>query len=233
MTGVLNLDKPIGISSARAVSRVKRLLPRGTKIGHAGTLDPFASGVLVLLIGKATRLSEQFMSEPKRYDATVKLGATTETLDPESEEVVDGNAGAADVELVGEVLTRFIGEIQQMPPVYSALKVNGRRAYAMARAGQEVVLRPRAVSVYSIELLDYAWPTLRVRVDCGRGTYIRSLARDIGLALGTTGYLTQLRRTRVGPCLIDAAVTLEHLNANGVEGSLLPGLQTTPQTASN
>src|SRR6266568_19856 len=132
MNGILNLNKPARISSAAAVARVKRLLPRGVKIGHAGTLDPFATGVLVLLIGKATKLCEKLMDEAKQYEATVKLGATTETLDPDSEEVVDSHANAVEREKVEEALQKFVGEIQQRPPVYSALKVAGRAAYARA-----------------------------------------------------------------------------------------------------
>src|SRR6267378_3442425 len=123
MNGILVLDKPAGISSAAAVSRVKRLLPRGTKIGHAGTLDPFATGVLLLLIGKATKLCEKLMDEAKQYEATVKLGATTETLDRDSDEKVDADAKPAAREKVEEVLRKFVGEIQQRPPVYSALKI--------------------------------------------------------------------------------------------------------------
>src|SRR5436190_369530 len=211
MNGILNLNKPAGISSAAAVGKVKRLLPRGVKIGHAGTLDPFATGVLLLLIGKATKLCEKLMDERKQYEATVKLGATTETLDPTSDEVVDPKAKVALREKVEEALQRFIGEIQQRPPVYSALKIGGKAAYARAREGEVVELEARTVRIYGIEILRYEWPMLEIRVDCGRGTYIRSLARDIGEALGTKGYLTQLKRTAVGAFRIEQSVTLEQL----------------------
>ncbi|HEV8293647.1 MAG TPA: hypothetical protein VGP94_17060, partial [Tepidisphaeraceae bacterium] len=130
MDGILNLNKPAGISSAAAVAKVKRLLPRGVKIGHAGTLDPFATGVLLLLVGKATKLCEKLMDEPKQYEAVVKLGATTATLDPESEESIDVNAKPVSRHGVEVALQKFIGEIQQRPPVYSALKVSGKAAYA-------------------------------------------------------------------------------------------------------
>src|SRR5882762_6757203 len=173
MNGILNLNKPAGISSAAAVSRIKRLLPRGVKIGHAGTLDPFATGVLVLLIGKATKLCEKLMDEAKQYEATVKLGATTPTLDPTSEEEIDSNAKPVTREKIESALQKFIGEIQQSPPVYSALKVGGRAAYARARDGEEVVLEARKIHIYGIEVVGHEWPFLQIRIDCGRGTYIR------------------------------------------------------------
>jgi len=216
MNGILNLNKPAGISSAAAVAKVKRLLPRGVKIGHAGTLDPFATGVLVLLIGRATKLCEKLMDEAKQYEATVKLGATTETLDPASDEIVDKEAKRVKREKVESALQKFIGEIQQRPPVYSALKVGGRAAYARARQGEEVMLEARGVRIYGIEMTRYEWPTLEIRVDCGRGTYIRALARDIGEALGTTGYLTALKRTAVGRSRIEEAITIEQMQAKGV-----------------
>ena len=235
MNGIINLDKPAGISSARAVARVKRLLPRGTKIGHAGTLDPFATGVLLLLVGKGTKQCERLMDEAKQYETAIKLGATTPTLDPESPEEPFSKTGTgiqavhpgADEEhglqtraTVERVLTQFVGEIQQRPPAFSAMKVGGQRAYKLARSGETVELKPRIVHVYGIELLDYAWPLLRLRIDCGRGTYIRSIARDVGEALGVGGYLTQLRRTRIGSYDVSAAATLDQLDADGVERHL-------------
>ncbi|MEA2709924.1 MAG: tRNA pseudouridine55 synthase [Phycisphaerales bacterium] len=222
--GILNLDKPAGISSARAVDKVKRLLPRKTKIGHAGTLDPFATGVLVLLIGKGTKLCERLMDEPKQYEATIKFGATTATDDPDSPEQprMLGQDAQATMEEIRAVLPQFIGAIQQRPPAFSALKVGGQRAYKLARSGAEVKLEPRAVQVYGIEILDFAWPLLRLRIDCGRGTYIRSIARDLGEALDVGGHLTQLRRTRVGDFAIDRVVTLEQLHEDGVESHLAP-----------
>ena len=220
MNGILNLNKPAGISSAAAVARVKRLLPRRVKIGHAGTLDPFATGVLLLLIGKATKLCEKLMDEKKQYEATVKLGVTTETLDRDSAEVVDADAKPAAREKIEEVMKKFVGEIQQRPPVYSALKVAGRAAYARARGGEEVVLEARTVRVYGIEILRYEWPFVQIRVNCGRGTYIRSLARDIGEELGTQGYLTELKRTAVGRFRIEDAATIERVQAEEVESFL-------------
>jgi len=222
MDGVINLDKPAGISSAAAVARVKRLLPRGTKIGHAGTLDPFATGVLLLLIGTATKQCERLMGAAKQYNAIVKLGATTATLDPETpEEPWPGQDAPATIRPVSPdevraILPRFVGAIRQRPPAFSAMKVGGRRAYDLARRGHDVELEPRTVRVYGIELLDYDWPLARLRVDCGRGTYVRAIARDLGEKLGTGGHLRQLRRTRVGPFDVQAAVTLEQVQSEGV-----------------
>ena len=211
--GILNVDKPAGLSSARVVDRVKRLLPRGTKIGHAGTLDPFATGVLLLLVGKATKRCESLMGQPKRYEATMRLGATTETDDPESPEQATPDAAPVDLATINALLPRFTGAIQQRPPAYSALKIKGRRACDRVRDGETIVPEARTVNVYGIEMVDYTWPNLRLRIDCGRGTYIRALARDIGEAVGVGGYLTQLRRTRIGEYDISDGVTLESLTS--------------------
>jgi tRNA pseudouridine55 synthase len=215
MDGIINLDKPAGMSSARAVAAVKRLLPRGTKIGHAGTLDPFATGVLLLLVGRATKSCERLMDEPKQYEATVKFGATTETDDPESPEVPTPHAAPVALTRVQAAARTFVGDVLQRPPAYSAMKVGGLRSYDLAREGNLVRHEPRPVRVYGIEILSYEWPLLRLRVDCGRGTYIRSIARDLGEALETGGYLTELRRTRVGPFRVDNAVTLAQITAEG------------------
>lgn len=218
--GVLNVDKPPAVSSARVVNIVKRLLPRGTKIGHAGTLDPFATGVLLLLVGKATKLCERLMDEPKQYETTVKLGATTPTDDPESEETPFPDAKPVSVESVRAALASLVGEIVQRPPAFSALKVGGRRAYDLARDGKIVELEPRMVRVYGIELLSYEWPLVRLRIDCGRGTYIRAIARDLGEQLRVGGHLTALRRTRVGPFSAADAVILDSLQADSLEQHL-------------
>ena len=221
INGVLVLDKPAGISSARAVSRVKRLLPRGTKIGHAGTLDPFATGVLLLLIGRATKSCERLMDQPKTYEATIKLGATTETDDPESPEIVTPQPGQSPgLQQVQEALAQFVGAIEQRPPKFSALKIDGRRACDRVRDGEVIELKPRMVKVYAIELLEFQYPFAKVRIDCGRGTYIRAIARDLGEALGTGGYLTELRRTQIGSFSIDLAVTPEQLSSENVADHL-------------
>ena len=225
--GIITLDKPAGPTSARAVGVVKRLLPRGTKIGHAGTLDPFATGVLLLLVGQATKACERLMDAAKQYEATVRLGATTPTDDPDSSATpwrrADGSpAEPPDARAVGSALRGFVGAILQRPPPFSAMKVAGRRAYDLAREGTAVRLEARPVRVYGIDLLDYAWPDVRLRVDCGRGTYIRSIARDLGEALDCGGHLTALRRTAIGPFRIADAVTLDTLKERGVEGLLRP-----------
>lgn len=227
LQGVLNLDKPAGISSARAVDRVKRLLPRGMKIGHAGTLDPFATGVLLLLIGRATKACERLMDAPKQYECTVRFGATTPTDDPESEPTPWSRADGGPVvppsrEAIEQMVPRFVGEILQRPPAFSAMKVEGRRAYDLARKGAQVTLPERPVKVYVIELLNYAWPELRLRIDCGRGTYIRAIARDLGEALDVGGYLMQLRRTAVGGFRVEGAARLEDLTIAQVAGVLQP-----------
>ncbi|HEY1683449.1 MAG TPA: tRNA pseudouridine(55) synthase TruB [Tepidisphaeraceae bacterium] len=211
---VINLDKPAGISSARAVAIVKRAFPRGTKVGHAGTLDPFATGVLLILVGKATKRCEELMGTAKVYEATIKLGATTETLDPESEEIekpIQKIPALADIEIVAEKMT---GLVWQRPPVFSAMKVGGQRAYKLARKGEAVELALRQVRIDRFEIVDYQWPMLRIRVECGRGTYIRAIARDLGEALGTGGYLTQLRRTRVGEFDISNAVSIQSVSTS-------------------
>jgi len=223
INGILNLDKPTGSTSSYTVNRVKRLLPRRVKIGHAGTLDSFATGVLLLLIGKATKLSESLMSSPKQYEATVRFGATTATDDPDSpEQLVSPAPKPLTREDLLRLLPKFTGPIHQTPPVFSALKIAGRRASDRARAGQMVVVQPRTVMVYGIELIDFNWPTAKLKIRCGRGTYIRSIARDLGEALRVGGYLTELRRTKVGIFSIDQAVTLERVTAEGVESFLSP-----------
>jgi tRNA pseudouridine55 synthase len=218
--GVLNIDKRAGVSSARVVGQVKRLLPCGTKIGHAGTLDPFATGVLLLLVGKATKLCERLMDELKQYEATVKLGATTPTDDPDSPESPTAGARPVSRDELYAAITPLIGEIEQRPPAFSALKVGGHRAYKLARAGKTVQLKPRAVRIYNIELLDYEWPFVHLRIDCGRGTYIRAIARDLGERLGVGGHLTALCRTRIGPFTVTDAVSPEHLQIGGIETHL-------------
>ena len=211
---VLPVDKPEGISSFGVVSRVKRLLPRGTKIGHAGTLDPFATGLLLLLIGRATKRCESMMDQAKTYETTIRLGASSDTDDLTGNIIQTENAIAPTLSAIEEQLLTLTGEISQRPPIFSAIKIGGRRACDRVRNGQSVELQPRIVKIYRIELLQYAWPDLRLRIDCGRGTYIRSIARDLGESLGVGGYLTQLRRTRIGDYDVATARTLTDLASN-------------------
>jgi tRNA pseudouridine55 synthase len=222
MDGFVVLDKPPHISSAAAVGRVKRLLVRGTKIGHAGTLDPFATGILLLLIGKGTKASEKLMNQPKQYDTTMKLGATTSTYDLESPEIPWLGAAEPSLENIKSAMAKFSGIILQTPPAFSALKIAGQPAYKLARSGKTIELKPREVRIDGMQILSWQWPLLKLRIDCGRGTYIRAIARDLGEMLNTGGYLTELRRTRIGAFDIADAVTLEQLQSDGVERYLRP-----------
>lgn len=225
--GFINLFKPPGLTSAGAVNRVKRYLPRGTKIGHAGTLDRFAEGVLLLLIGQATKLCEKMMGETKEYEAVIKLGYTTPTSDPDTPETpwdagAPDRAAALSPQRIHDALRPFIGLIQQTPPLFSALKVGGMRASDRTRAGEQLDLPPRPVRIDGIDILDFSNRLLKIRVACGRGTYIRALARDLGEALNVGGYLLNLRRTRVGDFRVENAVTIELIQQDGIEPHLRP-----------
>jgi tRNA pseudouridine55 synthase len=224
LDGILVLNKPRGISSAAALNRVKRHLPRNTKLGHAGTLDPLATGVLVALVGKATRRCEAVMGLPKQYEAIIELGAESVTDDAEGPiAVIDVEPGRRPTaESIRTCLAGFVGVIEQVPPAYSAIKVMGRRACDRVRAGQAVELLARPVRIDRIELLACEWPALSIRVDCGRGTYLRSLARDIGRRLGVGGYLGALTRTAVGPFRIEASIEPDQITPANVEARLVP-----------
>lgn len=207
--GLLVLDKPGGLTSRDAVDRAQGWFPRGTKIGHSGTLDPLATGVLVLGIGVATRLLEYVQDMAKTYQAVVRLGATSDTDDADGTVTEIAGATPPSRDAVADALASFLGEIDQVPPAFSAAKVTGRRAYDLARRGEDVALRPRRVRVYRIDLQRYAYPELEIEVHCGKGTYIRSLARDLGARLGCGGLITVLRRLRVGPFEAADAVSLD------------------------
>lgn len=212
--GILLVDKPAGWTSFDVVAKIRGQIraqyrergetptKRQLKVGHAGTLDPFATGLLVILLGDATKKAGEFLKLDKVYEATFRLGQTSTTGDPEGE-ITDitpqtpfsrspppGN--------VKDVLARFVGEIRQVPPAYSAIKVNGQRAYKLAREGKEVTVPERTVTIHSIELIDYTYPHLTIRVHVGSGTYIRTLGEDIGTALGVGAYCSVLRRTNIG-----------------------------------
>jgi tRNA pseudouridine55 synthase len=189
-------------------------------MGHAGTLDPFATGVLLLLVGKATRACESLMGQRKGYEAVVRLGARSATDDPEGPIAELPSVQPPHEEQLRQAIGQLVGAIQQRPPAFSAMKVGGRRAYKLARAGEAPEMQPRTVTVYALELLDYAWPLARIRVECGRGTYIRAIARDLGEILGVGGYLTELRRTFVGKFHVENAVSLEQISLEGVEKHL-------------
>lgn len=216
---ILAVDKPLGWTSFDVVKRLRgallrRLGMKRFKVGHAGTLDPLASGVMIVVTGRATKLIEQLQSGVKEYVATIELGATTPSYDLETE--IDARYPVEHItrEMIEETLERFKGRIEQVPPQFSACKVDGKRAYEKARRGQEVELKPKTLVIDEIELLDYIGTSATVRVVCSKGTYIRALARDIGRALGSGAHLTALRRTRVGDitssdCMsIDEAVAM-------------------------
>lgn len=212
--GVLNVDKPAGWTSHDVVGRVRRLAGL-RQVGHAGTLDPMATGVLVLCLGRATRLLEYLTGQPKTYLAEVTLGAATNTYDAEGEVVSRQPVPALSADQIDRALGPFRGEIMQRPPAFAALKRDGVRLYQRARAGEEVVVEPRPVTVYELALLQVDGATVRLRVHCGAGTYVRSIAHDLGQALGCGAHLSALRRTAIGPFTIEAAVTMERLAEPG------------------
>lgn len=207
--GVLVVDKPAGWTSFDVVAKIRGQIraqyracgetptKRQLRVGHTGTLDPFATGVLIILLGDATKRSDEFLKLDKVYTATIHLGATSTTGDSEGE-VTHVSDTQPTLEEIQHVLQQFTGEITQTPPAYSAIKVNGQRAYKLARQGKEVVIPSRQVTIYSIELLDYQYPVLTIRAHVSSGTYIRTLAADIGKQLGTGAYCEALRRTAVG-----------------------------------
>ena len=215
LTGeTLIIDKPLGWTSFDVVKRVRSVLTRRyglkkMKVGHVGTLDPLATGVMIVVTGRSTKLIEQLQAGVKEYVATIKLGATTPSFDLETE--IDATFPTEHItrELVEETLGRFKGRIEQVPPAFSACKVDGKRAYELARKGRDVELKPKVLVIDEIELQEFAPDSITVRVVCSKGTYIRALARDIGLALGSGGHLTALRRTRVGECSIDDALNVD------------------------
>ena len=203
---ILAVDKPLGWTSFDVVKRLRgavlrRLGVKRFKVGHAGTLDPLATGVMIVVTGKATKLIEQLQSGVKEYVATIALGATTPSFDLETE--IDARFP------VEHVLERFKGRIEQIPPQYSACKVDGKRAYEKARKGQSVDLKAKTLVIDEIELTEYSRESITIRVVCSKGTYIRALARDIGQALGSGGHLTALRRTRVGEVGIDDCLSVD------------------------
>ncbi len=210
ISGVLVVDKPVGMTSHDVVEAIRR----GTGIrraGHTGTLDPRASGVLVILVGPAVRLSEYVSASDKRYQAIIRLGSSTDTFDADGKFVQSTQPVNVTEEQFEKILKNFEGEIEQTPPPYSAVKVGGRRAYDMARQGEEVALEPRKIQVHHLEVLEWAPPEVVVDVHCSSGTYVRSLANDIGVQLGTGAYLVGLRRTKSGRFSLRDATPLRKL----------------------
>lgn len=223
--GLLNLDKPAGKTSRDVVNQVARLLPRRTKVGHAGTLDPLAVGVLVVCVGPATRLIENVQRMGKSYRTTIRLGARSDTHDRDGSIIETVDPPIPTTDEIDQALEAQRGDILQQPPEHSALKVGGRRAYDLARAGLPVELAPRPVRVDRIEILSYAWPTLELEIDCGSGTYIRSIARDVGEALGCGGLMETLVRTRIGRFTQESAADPDQLTRENFATHLRPALE--------
>jgi len=208
LDGAIVINKPKGWTSFDVVAKLRGML-KPKKIGHTGTLDPMATGVLVLCLGKATKLAEKMIHLDKEYIAEVTFGGTSNTDDAEGEVTINKEAGVKSLVEIERTLKQFEGILQQMPPQFSAKKVNGKRAYKLAREGKKVELKTSEVTIHELELLSYKWPVLNIRVKCSKGTYLRSLARDLGEVLGVGGYLTALQRTQVGPFLIQDAGQIE------------------------
>ena len=207
--GVLFVDKPSGLTSFQTLNRIKKIADT-PKVGHAGTLDKFATGLLVVATGWCTRLMPWFTGLDKRYSATVRFGEETETLDPEGD--VIATADLPNKAQVSKAIERFLGPISQVPPIYSAVHASGERAYKLARAGKEVDLKARDVEIYRIEMHSFDAPEMVIGVHCSKGTYIRSLARDIGIEADSRAHLAELRRTQIGPFLIDEAKTPDQID---------------------
>ena len=207
---VMLVDKPLGWTSFDVIRKLRPLIGI-RKIGHAGTLDPLATGLLIVCTGKFTKRINQYMAQQKEYTGTITLGATTPTYDLESEPANFKDTNLITLEKVQSILPQFTGLIEQIPPAHSAIKIDGKRVYELARKGKEVKLEPRTVQIYSFEILAFRDAQLQFRVVCSTGTYIRSLANDLGRALGCGGYLSALRRTRIGEFEVTAAQTMESL----------------------
>lgn len=214
---ILYVDKPLGWTSFDLVAKIRCLISRHLqikkiKVGHAGTLDPLATGVMIICTGKATKRIEEFQYQTKEYVATLKLGETTPSFDLETE--IDGYYETSHItrELAEDKIRQFTGRIEQVPPAFSACKINGDRAYELARDGREVNLKARTLVIDEIELLEYNMPEIVIRVVCSKGTYIRALARDIGVALDSGAHLTKLVRTKVGDVTLDKCANIENID---------------------
>lgn len=223
MIGLVNVNKPVGLSSRDVVNRIQRLV-RPAKVGHAGTLDPIASGVLVVCVGSATRLIEYVQRMPKRYRATFWLGheSVSEDVEGEVTQLTDSPVPTADQ--IVAVLPQFTGVIQQVPPAFSALKVRGKRAYELARRGQDVELAARPIEIHSLSLVAYDYPRMILDIACGSGTYVRSLGRDLARALGSAAVMAELERTAIGSFEVETASDLTSIDSDSLGRHLLPAL---------
>lgn len=212
---IILIDKPTGISSFGVVAKVRGALKakfgHKIKVGHTGTLDPFATGLLILLSGKMTKKSNEFLKLDKIYEATLKLGYTSSTGDPEGDIQQNSTQIPPSIDIIKSAISSFVGKIKQTPPRYSAIKINGERAYKLARKGKNFEIPSREIEIYKIDVIEYEWPRLKIRCFVSSGTYIRTLAEDIGKKLGTSAYLTDLRRTQVGKYRVNDALSLDNL----------------------
>jgi len=231
MFGLLNVYKPSGITSFDVIRHLRRQIGRKVKIGHAGTLDPMAEGVLLVLLGPATRLADVLHAYEKEYVVTGELGATSSTDDAEGEIQPTPGAAPPAAEAVAATVRQFVGRIRQVPPSHSAVKVGGRRAYELARQGKQPDLTGREVVVHELEILHYDWPELKLRVVCGTGTYIRAIVRDLGRRLEVGAYCKELIRTRIGPFPAEAAARMEDLEAGPLEPLLISPIEAMPAEA--
>jgi len=227
--GWIILDKPVGIGSTQCVSAVKRALREAgepkTKVGHGGTLDPLASGVLPIALGEATKLAGRMLDATKAYEFIIRFGAQTDTLDAEGQIVATSEFRPSTKQL-SDILPRFTGPIEQIPPAFSALKIDGKPAYARARAGEALEMKPRRVTIHDLRMVESDEASATLAATVSKGTYIRSLARDIAEALGTVGHVAMLRRTRAGPFALESAISLDKLaeiaKARTLDGAVLP-----------
>ncbi len=222
LCGLIVVDKPVGMSSMDVVRRVRRAAGKA-KTGHAGTLDPLATGVVICCLGKATKSVEKLMGQPKIYETEVDLSAFTQTDDLEGERQEVEVPTPPTLAQVQAACQTFVGDaIQQTPPIYSAIHINGQRAYKLARKGETIDMPTKIVRIDAVDVLDYTWPTLTLSIKCGRGTYIRSLGRDIGKKLGTGGHLASLRRTAVGDYTIEKSHPIDRFESPITQDDLLP-----------
>ncbi len=219
LNGLLNVNKPVGCTSFSVVAKVRRLSGE-RRVGHAGTLDPAASGVLPICLGQATRVAEYLLECPKEYLAGIELGISTDTYDSEGRVTARGELHHISLTMVEETLHSFEGAIEQVPPAFSAVKIKGRKSYALARAGKEVTLQPRMVHIHDIEIMSFNLPYMKLKISCSKGTYIRSLAHDLGVNLGCHAYLKELERTSYGPFKIDDAISPDQLHNAAMEGRI-------------
>lgn len=216
--GVILVDKPAGMTSFGVVARVRRKLSQDVgkkvKVGHTGTLDPFATGLMIIVVGQECKNASNYSKLDKVYEATIRLGQVSSTGDTEGE-LTDVSGEQPSMEAIENALQEFVGEITQKPPIYSAIKINGERAYKLAREGKEFEMPDRKVSVYSLELIEYSYPNIKIRVHVSSGTYIRTLAQDIGEKLGVGAYCLELRRTRISDWSVDTADSIRDYETIG------------------